>query len=210
LYHLPLVLLIGLSVAACGSTKPHDRDLAYLPAPALSPVTPKPPPLPAPPPPRARSAQQSVAYAGLPGLAARPRIVIPARPLQCVPFARKLSNVNLRGDAWTWWRSARGRYKRDRRPTVGSVLVLKRQGRSLGHLAVVTQILSDREIVVSHANWLNQGKIHLNTPVKDVSFWGNWSSVKVWYAPGNHYGGRSYRAHGFIHATDDHDGGALS
>jgi len=97
-----------------------------------------------------------------------------------------------------WWRSASGRYKRTRRPAVGAVLVLKRVRGGLGHLAVVTRVLGEREILVSHANWLNRGRIHQNTPVKDVSFWGNWSAVQVWYTPGKHYGGRRYPAYGFI------------
>ena len=122
----------------------------------------------------------------------------PARPLQCVPYARRLTDIRIFGDAWTWWRAASGRYRRTRRPAVGAVLVLKRVRGGLGHLAVVTRVLGDREIVVSHGNWRNQGRIHQNTPVKDISFWGNWSLVQVWYTPGKHYGGREYPAYGFI------------
>jgi surface antigen len=155
--------------------------------------------MPAPPPSAPRQSQkQSATYRGPPGFPA-PVIVTPAKPLQCVPYARRLSNIQIRGDAWTWWRSASGRYRRGRKPAVGAVLALSRQGRSLGHLAVVTQIVNDREIIVSHANWLNQGRIHLNNPVTDVSFWGNWSAVRVWYAPGGHCGGRAYKSHGFIY-----------
>jgi hypothetical protein len=82
---------------------------------------------------------------------------------------------------------------------VGAVLVLKRVRVGRGHLAVVMRILGDREIVVSYAKWLNQGRIHLNTPVKDVLLWGNRSLVQVWYTLGNHYGGQRYPAEGFIH-----------
>ncbi len=49
------------------------------------------------------------------------------------------------------------------------MLVLKRRGRSLGHIAVVTRINGPRDIIVDHANWLNRGRIHLGTPVRDVS-----------------------------------------
>ena len=187
-------------MAACAETREPHEDYQYAAAPELAAATPATPlPSPAIPAPR-RDPVQKTTYAGLPGLPA-PVIVTPAKPLQCVPYARRLSNIQIRGDAWTWWRSASGRYRRGRRPAVGAVLALQRQGRSLGHLAVVTGIVNGREIIVSHANWLNRGKIHLNIPVTDVSFLGNWSSVKVWYAPGGHYGGRTYKAHGFIYPS---------
>ena len=60
-------------------------------------------------------------------------------------------------------------------------------------------MLSPREIVVEHANWLNRGQIHLETPVIDVSPQNDWSAVRVWYVPGGHLGKRVYGAHGFIH-----------
>ncbi len=129
----------------------------------------------------------------------RPRIVSAEAPLQCVPYARELTGAPIRGDAWTWWSAAASLYSRGDRPNVGSVLVLKRTSRlKLGHLAVVTQILNEREIVVRHANWLNRGRIHLDTPVKDVSPGNDWSAVKVWYTPGQTYGRRRYPVQGFI------------
>ncbi len=128
------------------------------------------------------------------------RIVVPATPLQCVPYARQVSGVSIRGDAWTWWRSAKGRYRRGGTPSVGSVLVLKRTRRlRLGHLAVVKVILNDRLIVVDQANWLNRGRLPLNIPVRDVSAGNAWSEVRVWYAPGGNYGTRTYPVQGFIH-----------
>lgn len=131
--------------------------------------------------------------------AASPRIVIPERRLQCVPYARELSGIAIRGDAWRWWDRAAQRYERSNRPEVGSVLVFKRTGRNrYGHLAVVTQIVNDREILVSHANWLNRGQIHIDTPVRDVSPGNDWSRVRVWYAPGNTMGRTVYPAHGFV------------
>ena len=128
------------------------------------------------------------------------RIVTPRNRLQCVPYARQISKVSIRGDAWTWWPSAKGRYGRGNKPEVGSVLVLKRTRRlRYGHIAVVTGILSSREIIVNHANWLNRGRLHLGTPVRDVSANNDWSAVRVWYTPGKKYGARSYAAKGFIH-----------
>jgi surface antigen len=129
-----------------------------------------------------------------------PRIIATAAPLECVPYARDISNVSIRGDAWTWWRSAKGRYRRDRRPAIGSVLVLERTNRlRYGHVAVVSGVVNDREILVDHANWLNRGRIHKNLPVRDVSAMNDWSVVRVWYAPGNTLGKRRYPAYGFIH-----------
>lgn len=152
---------------------------------------------------RATSTQTSALATGpTPRTTKRPqaRVIATSTPLQCVPYARKISNVSIRGDAWTWWQSANGRYRRDNRPEVGSVLVLKRTGHlRYGHVAVVSRIVGSREILVDHANWLNRGRIHKNLPVRDVSANNDWSVVRVWYAPGNILGKRQYPAHGFIH-----------
>ena len=130
------------------------------------------------------------------------RIVATARPLQCVPYARRVTDLNIRGDAWTWWRSAEGRYRRDNQPAVGSILVLKQTDRlRLGHIAVVSRVLNNREILVEHANWLNQGHIHKHTLVRDASANNDWSAVRVWYTPGKTLGKRTYPAHGFIHPS---------
>jgi len=129
---------------------------------------------------------------------ARPAMYTPARPLQCVPYARDASGISIRGDAWTWWHQADGRYPRGQRPRVGSVMLLN-TGRARGHLAYVKEVRGPREIVVDHANWLNRGRIHENTPVRDVSRAGDWSRVHVWYIPGNHLGGSAYEVVGFIY-----------
>ena len=127
------------------------------------------------------------------------RIQVAAKRLQCVPFARDLSGIDIRGNAWTWWTSAKGSYRQSKSPSIGSVLVMSRTQRlRLGHLAVVTERVNDREIVVRHANWLNQGRIHLDTPVRDVSPNNDWSAVRVWYTPGQTYGGNTYAVSGFI------------
>ena len=125
-------------------------------------------------------------------------ITVPKRPLQCVPYARQHSRIKIRGDARTWWQQAKGRYSRSNRPRIGAVLVTKPVRASRGHVAVVTDILNSREIVVNHANWLNRGHIHIGTPVRDVSRNNDWSVVRVWYTPGNRYGANRYPAHGFI------------
>ncbi len=150
--------------------------------------------------PAPQSSVQTAVHSAGPGHA-RPRIVTPKQWLQCVPYARQLTNVQLRGNAWTWWGQAKGRYQRGKVPAVGSVLVLKRKGRTRGHLAVVTQLISDREVIANHANWLNRGQIHLNTPIRDVSRNNDWSAVRVWYTPGNILGKSTYPAYGFIYPS---------
>ena len=84
-------------------------------------------------------------------------------------------------------------------PAVGAVLVLRRKGASRGHLAVVTRVVNSREVVASHANWLNKGRIHVDTPIRDVSPDNDWSAVRVWYTPANVLGKSTYPAYGFIH-----------
>lgn len=130
------------------------------------------------------------------------KIVPASRPLQCVPFARKASGIGIRGDAWTWWRSAEGRYARGRTPEAGAVLVMKKTRRlRRGHLAVVTQVLDSRTILVDQSNWLNRGRLHLNTAVLDVSRENDWSAVRVWYTPGGRFGSGTYAVHGFVYPT---------
>jgi surface antigen len=106
--------------------------------------------------------------------------------------------VQIRGDAWTWWHQAEGRYPRGRQPREGALLLLD-TGHQRGHLAYVKAVRGPREIVVDHANWLNRGRIHRNTPVRDVSAAGDWSQVRVWYIPGNQLGASAYDVVGFIY-----------
>lgn len=130
----------------------------------------------------------------------QPQVIRASRRLQCVPYARELSGIDLRGDAWTWWNQAAGRYERSASPEVGAVLVLSKSRRlRLGHLAVVAEVVDSREIIVHQANWLNAGRIHRHTPVRDVSKNNDWSEVRVWYTPGQVYGARHYPASGFIY-----------
>jgi hypothetical protein len=125
--------------------------------------------------------------------------------LQCVPFARRLSGIEIYGDAYTWWAQAEGRYPRSGSPAPGAVLVMHayRSARR-GHVAVVTSVESSRLIRVDHANWLNAGEISVSVPVLDVSPANDWSEVRVWHIPGGHWGGRVYRAQGFIHPFRAH------
>lgn len=129
-----------------------------------------------------------------------PSMERPASPLQCVPFARAASRIEIYGDAHTWWDQAAGRYPRSGIPAEGSVLVLRGYNtNNRGHVAVVTTIISDREILVDQANWMNGGEITRAIPVLDVSPANDWSQVRVWWLPTQSLGVRIYQAQGFIH-----------
>lgn len=134
-----------------------------------------------------------------------PRVTDYSANLQCVPFARQLSGVEIYGNANTWWNQAAGRYPRSNQPAFGSVFVI--HGFSTGargHVAVVTHIDSSRLIRVDHANWLNGGEISRSVPILDVSPNNDWTEIRVWHIPGGHWGGRIYRADGFIHPFQLH------
>lgn len=122
--------------------------------------------------------------------------------LQCVPFARTVSGVEIYGDAWTWWNQAEGRYRRGREPRIGAVLALRQTGRlRLGHVAVVVARIDERRLLVSHANWggdsRTRGKIHTRQPVMDVSPANDWSQLRFMNTQGTF--GSVYPAHGFIY-----------
>src|SRR3990170_1097663 len=73
---------------------------------------------------------------------------------QCVPFARLISGIQIFGDAHTWWRQATGKYETGFQPKAGAVLCFKPEGKMrLGHVGVVSQVLTDRVIQLTHANW---------------------------------------------------------
>jgi len=120
---------------------------------------------------------------------------------QCVTFARMFSGINIFGDAWTWWNQATDKFRTGGAPETGSVLVFRPEGRmSRGHVAVVSQILTDRVIQVTHANWGgSRGKVEENVTVVDVSGAGDWSQVKVWYSPIHDLGTTVYPTYGFIY-----------
>ena len=125
---------------------------------------------------------------------------------QCAAFARVFSGIQIFGDAWTWWNQALGKYTTGTAPQAGSVLVFKRSGvMHDGHVAVVSRVLTDRIIQVTHANWSiidgGRGKVEKDVTVVDVSPKGDWSQVKVWYDPIRDLGNRVYPTYGFIYQT---------
>lgn len=118
--------------------------------------------------------------------------------LQCVPYARLVSGINLRGDAYTWWGSAAGIYQRGSQPAPGSVLVLAQTNRlRSGHVAVVRQVISSREILVDHANWV-PGTVINNQSVYDVSPANDWTMPRFFNLEAGVYGS-VYPAYGFIY-----------
>jgi surface antigen len=123
---------------------------------------------------------------------------------QCVPFARLMSGIQIFGDARTWWQQAIGKYETGFTPRAGAVLCFKPTERMrLGHVAVVSQVLTDRIIQITHANWSpiegSRGKIEKDVTLVDVSPRGDWSAVKVWYDPSRDLGGSTYPTYGFIY-----------
>ncbi|WP_374575095.1 CHAP domain-containing protein [Phenylobacterium sp. J367] len=123
---------------------------------------------------------------------------------QCVPFARLLSGIQIFGDARTWWQQAVGKYETGFQPKAGAVLCFKPTDRMrLGHVAVVSQVLTDRVVQITHANWSpiggTRGQVEKDVTVIDVSPSGDWSQVKVWYDPSRDLGGSTYPTYGFIY-----------
>lgn len=130
---------------------------------------------------------------------------IPAH-VECVPVARQQSGIQIYGDARTWWSQADGRYARGNTPRKGAVLAFKPHGAmTLGHVAAVSKIIDDRNILVTHANWSmingRRGQIERNVRMIDVSEDGDWSRVRVWYAPLEDLGTTHWPVHGFIYPS---------
>jgi len=122
----------------------------------------------------------------------------PAVGASCVLYARAASGIDIRGDAYTWWDGASGRYLRGQVPEVGAVLVLAQSDRlHLGHLAVVRQVLDDRDILVDHSNWV-PGRIITGMQVRDVSLENDWTALRF-LNPDYGVFGSVYPADGFIY-----------
>lgn len=121
---------------------------------------------------------------------------------QCAPYARSISGINIHGNAHTWWAQAAGQYDRGKTPKVGAVMSFQSSGRMrLGHVAMVSRIVSDREVRLTHANWSRRGGIERDVRAVDVSAAGDWSMVKVWYASNGDLGTTAYPVNGFIYSN---------
>ncbi|MFL5287515.1 MAG: CHAP domain-containing protein [Rhodopila sp.] len=118
--------------------------------------------------------------------------------VECAPFARALTGVHLSGAAADWWSETEGRYRRSQDPDVGSLLVFRRSSHlPSGHVAVVSEVVSSRQILVSQANWVHH-RITEDQAVIDVSAAGNWSMVRVFWPPSSQMGTAEYPTYGFI------------
>ena len=124
--------------------------------------------------------------------------------LQCVPYARQVSGIQLYGDAHTWWDQAAGRYSRGREPTVGAVMSFRPYGSMvLGHVAAVSRVIDSRTVLLRHSNWSpingRRGQIEDGVRAIDVSPDNDWSEVRVWFAPLQALGTTRWPINGFIY-----------
>jgi hypothetical protein len=180
-----LALGLPLGLAGCASSSYEEyAEYAPPPAPAARPSA-------APPP----------ASNALPRMAGSNHVeTVPGQAaLQCVPYAREHSVIKIQGDANTWWDKAAGKYERGGSPAIGAVMVLHNYSASqTGHVAVVKRVVSEREIRIDHANWLNDGSIYVNNPVRDVSANNDWSQVRIYNIQTGGWGTKVYPVQGFI------------
>lgn len=115
----------------------------------------------------------------------------------CVPFARAVTGIELRGNAVTWWKQAAARYERGNTPKVGAVMNFRATRKMpMGHVAVVSKVVDDRTVLVDQANW-ERNRITQDTLVVDISAKNDWSKVRVENAHGTL--GAPYPVYGFIY-----------
>ena len=124
--------------------------------------------------------------------------------LQCVPYAREVTGIQIRGDAWTWWSQAEGHYARGHTPRAVAVMAFEPYGNmTLGHVAAVSRVIDSRTVLLRHANWSpidgRRGQIEDNVEAVDVSPDNDWSQVRVWYAPIQGLGSTAWPVAGFIY-----------
>ena len=135
-----------------------------------------------------------VTFAALPG-AAQAR-------LQCVTYARQVSDVQLSGNAREWWGNAANVYDRGQEPQEGAVLAFRgTRSMPMGHVAVVRKVVDARHVLIDHANWSRPGMVERGVMAVDVSAAGDWSDVRVWHAPSHTLGLRASPAFGFIYPS---------
>ena len=128
--------------------------------------------------------------------------------LQCVPYSREASGIQIFGNAHTWWPQAKAKgYKTSSKPKKGAVMVLSKTKRlRYGHLATVKRVIDKRNIEVAHSNWGGTPKtrkiIYNRMRVVDTSENNDWSSARFWNYPSASYG-RVYKVSGFIYPKKD-------
>ena len=128
--------------------------------------------------------------------------------ISCVPYARAVTGMDIKGNAKDWWGNAAGTFARGNRPEAGSVLSFRETGgMRLGHVAVVTRIVDSRRVEIDHANWrgpgATKGNVFKSIPVVDVSDGNDWSRVRVGLGHTGDFGGTVYPTNGFIFDRPD-------
>jgi surface antigen len=140
-------------------------------------------------------------------LALASAVAVPAAAharLQCVAYARQASAVQLSGNARDWWGHAEGVYARGNAPRKGAVLAFRAtHAMPMGHVAVVSKVIDERHVLISHANWSRPGAVEKGVMAVDVSDAGDWSQVRVWYGPTASLGLRPSPAFGFIYPATE-------
>jgi len=139
-------------------------------------------------------------------LAPAPVVAQSSSYLQCVPFARELSGIQIYGDARTWWDQADGKYARGQRPQKGAVMVFRpHRNMRLGHVAYVSEVIDSRTVRLTHSNWSQingkRGQVERNVPAIDVSPNNDWSEVRVWYHSVGAPGRTHWPLEGFIYGA---------
>ncbi len=113
-------------------------------------------------------------------------------------YARAASGIDLRGDAFSWWDLAAGRYLRGNMPEPGAVLVLAQTDRlRLGTCRGGAQVIDQRDILVDHSNWV-PGRIITGMQVQDVSQDNDWTQLRF-FNPQYGVFAAVYPADGFIY-----------
>jgi len=122
-----------------------------------------------------------------------------------VAYVKSVTGMAIPGQAWSWWDGSNGRYPRGHSPVPSAVLVFRQQQNlPAGHLAIVTKVLSSREVRISHADWAStwatRGRITGNVPVLDVSRANDWTKVRLWYANSGTVD-QVYGTYGFVYGN---------
>jgi len=131
---------------------------------------------------------------------ARQAAQAPQRRIQCVQYVVANSEFRVRGNARDWWNNARDVHARGNTPEPGSVLSFRSvRTMPLGHVAVVSRVVSSREIRIDHSNWVHRGVLR-GAEVVDVSPRNDWTAVRVSLKPGAAAYGSIYPTNGFIYA----------
>lgn len=128
-----------------------------------------------------------------------------AHVIQCVAFARADTGIQISGNARNWWDNAAGIYDRGNTPEIGSVLSFRATQRMhLGHVAVVSSVVSPRVLQIDQSHWASGG-ISRDVTVVDVSEDNDWTQVRVAIGHGGDFGA-IYPTDGFIYARPDRSG----